>query len=119
MECKVSSFKSGHDKTTFTFEKLHSTGASEVRCVDLYDDEVEMLKEKFCEELKEELTEAENDAGRINSTLLATEGELDEAKEILTKILNRLPSIQAKSFDDMYLLNALKQAEEFLEELKK
>lgn len=43
--------------------------------------------------------------------------KLCEAKEILTKILNRLPSFQAKSFDDLYLMNALSQAEQFLSEL--
>lgn len=40
--------------------------------------------------------------------------QLVKAKEILTKILNRLPSFQAKSFDDLYLMNALSQAEQFL-----
>ena len=48
--------------------------------------------------------------------MVELENKLDKAKEILTKILNRLPSFQAKSFDDMYLMNALKQAEDFLGE---
>lgn len=40
--------------------------------------------------------------------------KLAEAKDILTKILQRMPSFEAKSIEDLSLLNALSQAEQFL-----
>lgn len=41
-------------------------------------------------------------------------GKLTKAKEIITKIMQRIPSFQAKSFQDLSLLNALSEAEQFL-----
>ncbi len=41
---------------------------------------------------------------------------LTKAKDILTKISQRIPSFQAKSFKDLALLNALSEAEQFLKD---
>lgn len=60
--------RSGLDKVTVEFAKYHSTGASEFRSVDLYDDEVKMLKEEFCNQLEKKLTEAKEIVkGFVNS----------------------------------------------------
>lgn len=58
MKHKIKIKRSGLDKVTVEFAKYHSTRASEFRSVDLYDDEVEMLKEEFCNQFEKKLAEA-------------------------------------------------------------